>query len=41
MADAEQTQLTTLTVDLLSAYVTNNSVQYGELAEDQVDPCRA
>ena len=32
MADTEQTDLTMLTVDLLSAYVTNNSVPSAELA---------
>jgi predicted transcriptional regulator len=33
MADAEQSNLTTLTVDLLSAYVTNNSVEHSDLSE--------
>jgi predicted transcriptional regulator len=33
MADAEQSNLTMLTVDLLSAYVANNNVQHGDLSE--------
>lgn len=33
MADADQSNLTMLTVDLLSAYVANNSVQHGDLSE--------
>ena len=33
MTDTEQTDLTILTVDLLSAYVTNNSVPASDLAE--------
>ncbi|WP_454885341.1 MucR family transcriptional regulator [Sphingomonas oryzagri] len=33
MADADQSNLTMLTVDLLSAYVTNNTVQHGDLSE--------
>lgn len=33
MADADQSNLTTLTVDLLSAYVANNNVQHGDLPE--------
>jgi len=33
MADADQSNLTTLTVDLLSAYVANNTIQHGDLAE--------
>jgi predicted transcriptional regulator len=33
MADADQTNLTTLTVDLLSAYVANNNVEHGAMAE--------
>ena len=33
MADADQSNLTGLTVDLLSAYVANNNVQHGELSE--------
>lgn len=32
MADTEQTNLTLLTVDLLSAYVANNTLQHGDLA---------
>lgn len=33
MADADQSNLTMLTVDLLSAYVANNSVQHSDLSE--------
>jgi predicted transcriptional regulator len=33
MADADQSNLTLLTVDLLSAYVANNTIQHGDLAE--------
>lgn len=33
MADADQSNLTMLTVDLLGAYVANNTVQHGDLAE--------
>jgi predicted transcriptional regulator len=33
MADADQTNLTSLTVDLLSAYVANNNVELGAIAE--------
>jgi predicted transcriptional regulator len=33
MADADQSNLTSLTVDLLSAYVANNSVEHGALSE--------
>jgi predicted transcriptional regulator len=33
MADADQTNLTTLTVDLLSAYVANNNVEHGAIPE--------
>ncbi len=32
MAEADQLNLTSLTVDLLSAYVSNNNVQHGDLA---------
>lgn len=33
MADADQSNLTTLTVDLLGAYLANNTVQHGDLPE--------
>ena len=33
MADADHSNLTSLTVDLLSAYVANNNVQHGDLSE--------
>lgn len=33
MADAEQSHLTTLTVNLLSAYVANNNIEHGDLSE--------
>jgi predicted transcriptional regulator len=33
MADADQSNLTLLTVDLLSAYVANNTIQHGDLAD--------
>ena len=33
MADNDQSNLTSLTVDLLSAYVTNNTVEHGALSE--------
>ena len=33
MADADQSNLTTLTVDLLSAYVTNNTVEHGAIPD--------
>jgi len=33
MADVDQSNLTSLTVDLLSAYVTNNTVEHGALSE--------
>lgn len=33
MADADQSNLTILTVDLLSAYVANNTIQHGDLSE--------
>ena len=33
MADTDQTNLTSLTIDLLSAYVANNNVQHGDLAD--------
>ena len=32
MADVDRSNLTTLTVDLLSAYVANNSIEHGDLA---------